>query len=38
MPSTISLYLVGVWVCVGLFTGAGWTLGAWIVSRLLSAR
>lgn len=35
MPSTISLYLVGVWFAVGLVTGFGWALGGWLVSRLL---
>lgn len=34
MPTAISLYLVGVWFAVGLVTGAGWALGAWIVARL----
>jgi hypothetical protein len=34
MPVTISLYAVGVWVCVGFFTGLGWTLGAWLVGRV----
>lgn len=35
MPNTIDLYLVGVWFAVGFFTGAGWTLGAWLVGRIL---
>jgi hypothetical protein len=35
MPSTISLYSVGVWVCVGFFTGAGWTCAAWLFGRIL---
>lgn len=35
MPSTITLYLIGVWFCVGFFTGFGWSLAAWIVARLL---
>lgn len=36
MPTTISLYLIGVWFCVGFFTGAGWALAAWLVGRLLA--
>ena len=36
MPSTISLYLIGVWFCVGFFTGCGWALALWLVGRLLS--
>jgi hypothetical protein len=24
MPSTVNLYQIGVWFCVGFFTGAGW--------------
>ena len=35
MPTTISLYAVGVWFAVGLFTGLGWSLGAWLIARLL---
>ena len=35
MPSAISLYACGVWFCVGLFTGIGWTLGAWIIGRIV---
>ena len=31
MPSTIKLQLIGVWFCVGFFTGAGW--GARLVAR-----
>lgn len=34
MPSTISLYQVGVWFSVGCFTGAGWAVGVWVVGRL----
>ncbi len=36
MPDTISLYAIGVWFCVGFFTGSGWALAAWLVSRILS--
>jgi hypothetical protein len=36
MPVTISLYSIGVWFCVGFFTGCGWALGQWIVGRVLS--
>ncbi len=39
MPDSITLYDVGVWFAVGLFTGAGWVLGSmfmtWAVSRLI---
>lgn len=38
MPSDISLHLIGVWFCVGFFTGIGWALGSWIVSRVLRDR
>lgn len=34
MPSTITLYLLGVWICVGLFTAIGWGLGLWIIGRI----
>jgi hypothetical protein len=37
MPSTINLYQIGVWFCVGFFTGAGWAVAAVLVGRLLSA-
>jgi len=36
MPQIIDLYLIGVWFCVGFFTGLGWTLGTWVMSRALS--
>ena len=35
MPSTINVYQIGVWFCVGLFTGAGWAIAAWLVGRVL---
>jgi hypothetical protein len=35
MPNDITLYLFGVWFCVGFITGAGWALGSWIIGRLL---
>lgn len=35
MPNSISLQQILVWLCVGFFVGAGWTLGALVVSRLL---
>lgn len=37
MPSTISFQLIGVWFCVGFFTGAGWAIAVWLVGRLLGA-
>jgi hypothetical protein len=37
MPSTINLYLIGVWFCVGFFTGAGWAIAAVLVGRILAA-
>ena len=35
MPTTITLYQVVVWFCVGFFTGCGWALALWLVGRLL---
>lgn len=34
MPATVTLYLIGVWFCVGFFTGLGWFLASWLISRL----
>ena len=28
MPATINPNLIGVWFCVGFFTGAGWAVAA----------
>ena len=36
MPSTINLYQIGVWFCVGFFTGAGWAIASVIVGRIFS--
>jgi hypothetical protein len=36
MPSTVTPYLIGVWFCVGFFTGAGWAVATWLVGRILS--
>jgi len=36
MPSTVSLQLVGVWFCVGFFTGLGWSLASVLVTRLFA--
>ena len=35
MPSTVNLNLIGVWFCVGFFTGAGRAIAAWLVGRIL---
>jgi hypothetical protein len=35
MPATISLQLIGIWICVGFFTGIGWAIANVIISRLL---
>jgi hypothetical protein len=37
MPSKIDLYQIGVWFCVGFFTGAGWAIATWLVGRIFSA-
>jgi hypothetical protein len=37
MPSTVNVYLIGVWFCIGFFTGAGWAIAAWLVGRIFSA-
>jgi hypothetical protein len=34
MPTTVSLYAIAVWFCVGFFTGVGWAAGAWLVSKV----
>lgn len=36
MPTTVTLYEIAVWFCVGFFTGAGWATGTWLANRLLS--
>jgi hypothetical protein len=36
MPSTVNLYLIGVWFCVGFFTGAGWAIASVIVGRVFA--
>jgi len=36
MPSTISLQLIGIWFCVGFFTGLGWFIASAIVARLVA--
>jgi hypothetical protein len=35
MPMTISLQLIGIWFCVGFFTGLGWALASWLVGRVI---
>lgn len=34
MPSTISAKQIGVWFCVGLFIGAGWTVAVIAINAL----
>lgn len=36
MPATISLQLIGIWFCVGFFTGAGWALATWLIGKALA--
>jgi hypothetical protein len=36
MPSTVNLYQIGVWFCVGFFTGAGWAIASVIVGRVFA--
>ena len=36
MPLKIDAYLIGIWFCVGFFTGAGWAIAAWLVGHILS--
>ena len=38
MPSTVNLYQIGVWFCVGFFTGAGWAIAALLVGPDLLCR
>jgi hypothetical protein len=38
MPTAISLYATAVWFCVGLFTGFGWGIGAWLANRMMTAK
>lgn len=35
MPDVISLYSIAVWFAVGVFVGAGWTLGVWVVGKVV---
>ncbi len=35
MPTTITLYQIGVWLCVGLFVGLGWAVAQWAVAKSL---
>lgn len=35
MPTTISPQLIGIWFCVGFFTGLGWFTASWLIGRTL---
>jgi hypothetical protein len=35
MPTKVNVELIVVWACVGFFTGGGWALGTWLVTRVL---
>jgi hypothetical protein len=34
MPSTVDLYLIRVWLCMGFFTGEGWAIAMWLVGQI----
>jgi hypothetical protein len=36
MPSTVTLQLIGVWFCVGFFTGLGWALANVLIIRIFA--
>ena len=36
MPTMLSWDAVLIWFLVGLLVGVGWTLGGWVVGRLLA--
>lgn len=35
MTTTLSLYGILVWLLWGFFMGIGWTVGAWLISKVL---
>jgi hypothetical protein len=35
VPTAITLYQIGVWFCVGLFTSFGWQIAKWVLTRTL---
>lgn len=37
MPTTITLNLIAVWFCFGLFVSMGWTLGGWMMNKVCAA-
>lgn len=37
MPTDISPHAALIWFAVGLFTGLGWFIAAWLVGRLTRA-
>jgi hypothetical protein len=37
MPTKLNLELIGVWFCVGFFTGAERAIATWLVGRILTA-
>ena len=34
MPAVVTVQLLGVWFCIGFFTGLGWSLANVLVSRI----
>ncbi len=35
MPTAISVMSCVTWVCVGFCVGLGWTLGAWLIGKIV---
>jgi hypothetical protein len=36
MPETVTAYALLVWFSVGFFTGLGWALAHWLVSKIIT--